>query len=78
MIEGGYSTKTKNIDREAYIKKIVFGWRESGMTKLKYCRENNITSTEFGYWRRKLNISTSGYLHSSNTNLVIKCRIKSI
>ena len=67
MIEGGYSTKTKNIDIEAYIKKIVFGWRESGMTKLKYCRENNITSTEFGYWRRKLNISTSGYLNSDDT-----------
>lgn len=57
-------TQEEILDREEFMQKMILAWRDSGMTKLKYCRENNITPMEFGYWRRKLNISTSGYLNS--------------
>lgn len=62
-------TKLEILDRAQFMQEMIFGWRESGMTKLKYCRENNITPMEFGYWRRKLNISTSGYLNSSDAGV---------
>jgi hypothetical protein len=65
-----YSTITQDLEREKFMMSVVLGWRDSGMSKSKYCKNNNITPSEFGYWRRKLNIPTSCCIRSNETHLL--------
>lgn len=69
-MEKDYSTVTRDSKREAFMKAVVLGWQESGITKTAYCIKNNITQSEYGYWRRKLNISDSRHVRSYETDFL--------
>jgi hypothetical protein len=35
-------------------------WQDSGLSKVEYCRQNNLTKHAFYYWRKKLKQSNQG------------------
>lgn len=55
-----YSSTTMHYEKQIFMKDFVLAWKESGISKSAYCRKNNLSTSVFGYWRRKLNISCLG------------------
>jgi hypothetical protein len=41
-------------------KKLVEQWRQSGLDKLTFCREHNITYSRFIYWSKQMSESSMG------------------
>ena len=41
--------------KSQYWSEHILGWRKSGLTQGKYCSEQGISYTAFGYWRTRLN-----------------------
>ena len=45
--------KEKNQERRRAWKSHIEGWSLSGLSQTKYCRQNNLRSNRFTYWKRK-------------------------
>jgi hypothetical protein len=55
----------KNESRYFFWKKHLSAWKQSGISKKKYCLQNNLALSTFGYWIQKIRM-----LESDNDNLV--------
>jgi uncharacterized protein with WD repeat len=40
-------------ERERFWDEHLREWRSSGLSQAQYCRENNLSSKTFAYWKRK-------------------------
>lgn len=47
--------KEKNQERQAFWSNHLEQWSASGLTQREYCRQNNLISHRFTYWKIKLN-----------------------
>jgi hypothetical protein len=45
--------KEQNQERRRFWKSHIEGWSLSGLSQTKYCRQNNLRSNRFTYWKRK-------------------------
>jgi hypothetical protein len=44
---------TGGLDKKRYWQKHVSSWRESNLSQVEYCRLNDLSIKNFGYWKRK-------------------------
>ena len=45
--------KEQTQERRRFWKSHIEGWSLSGLNQAKYCRQNNLRSNRFTYWKRK-------------------------
>jgi hypothetical protein len=48
-------TKCKRIyKKQAFWERHIELWRNSSLTQVEYCRQNNLSIKSFGYWKRRI------------------------
>lgn len=48
-----FMESTEELDKKQYWRKHVASWRESNLSQVEYCRLNDLSIKNFGYWKRK-------------------------
>lgn len=61
-VEGGIMETPKSRQEQSRIKKRkwqahLHAWKKSGLSQVEYCRQHDLSSSKFCYWKRKLNRS---------------------
>ena len=46
-----------SVKKRAYYEEHIEGWRHSGLSRIEYCKQANISYGAFKYWLSKLNSS---------------------
>ena len=52
-------TEAGNEDLTAYWHRHMAGWKNSGLSQQKFCKNNNLVYHQFLYWRHKLKQTTN-------------------
>jgi len=53
------STEASDKDLTAYWHRHMAGWKSSGVSQAKFCKNNNLVYHQFLYWRHKLKQTTN-------------------
>ena len=48
------TTCKRSYKKRAFWEKHIECWKNSSLTQVDYCRENNLAIKSFGYWKRRL------------------------
>lgn len=56
-----FTESTEEFSKKQYWQKHVASWRESKLSQVEYCRINDLSIKNFGYWKRKESEAVSAH-----------------